>query len=313
MGTTKNILMQEFNGVDYDTLYPSIQPNFPNDLANMYLWEKKETVFSEDEKIISADMRVRIGLYSSSGRDDNYLTFSPDYSYNETKDKYILLHPTTISFNSYVDLTYLKNLLLPYAGQYVIAERQDTSGLYILRYQHQSSRPSSGITEGVRIYQMPSNLSAITIQGSSNTGYYFTGVESVAKENPKETTTIYNDYSLTTTNTPPITDSWIMKSKLGDKRYYSSYVGTGTNSAVLELQFPFQPRVVMFSTGQQSIDQYFTYPCMIWVQGTNQIYWDQYSNINFILNENMLQMTIEGSAVQQRWNKKDEVYYYWAR
>ena len=86
---------------------------------------------------------------------------------------------------------------------------------------------------------MPSNLSAMTIQGFSSTGYYFTGFESVAKENPKETTTIYNDYSLTTTNTPPITDDWIMKSKLGDKRYYGSYVGTGTNSAVLELQFPF--------------------------------------------------------------------------
>lgn len=135
MGTTKNILMQEFNGVDYDTLYPSIQPNFPNDLANMYLWEKKETVFSEDEKIISADTRVKIGIYSSSGSKDNYLTFSPDYSYNETKDRYILLNPTTISFNSSIDLVYLKNLLLPYAGQYVIAdERQDTSNMYILRY-----------------------------------------------------------------------------------------------------------------------------------------------------------------------------------
>mgnify|MGYP004488361751 FL=1 len=86
---------------------------------------------------------------------------------------------------------------------------------------------------------MPSNLSAITLQGSSNSGYYFTGVESVAKEHPKETTTIYNDYNLTTTNTPPITGSWIMKSKLGDKRHYSSYVGTGNGSAVLELQFPF--------------------------------------------------------------------------
>lgn len=86
---------------------------------------------------------------------------------------------------------------------------------------------------------MPSNLAVITLQGSSNAGYYFTGVESVAKEHPKETTTIYNDYSLTTTNTPPITDSWIMKGKFGDKRYYSSYVGTGANQAVLELQFPF--------------------------------------------------------------------------
>lgn len=135
MGTTKNILMQEFNGVDYDTLYPSIQPNFPNDLANMYLWQKKETVFSEDEKIISADMWVRIGIYSSSGSNTNYLTFSPDYSYNETKDKYILLNPTTISFSSSTDLTYLKNFLLPYAGQYIIAnESQGTSNTYVLNY-----------------------------------------------------------------------------------------------------------------------------------------------------------------------------------
>ena len=306
--------MQEFNGVDYDTLYPSIQPDFPNDLANMYLWEKKETVFSEDEKIISADTRVRIGLYSSSGSDDNYLTFSPDYSYNETKNRYILLNPTTISFSSSVDLTYLKNLLLPYAGQYVIAdESQNASGFYVLRYQHSSSRPSFGITDGVRIYQMPSNLAVITLQGSSNAGYYFTGVESVAKEHPKETTTIYNDYSLTTTNTPPITDSWIMKGKFGDKRYYSSYVGTGANQAVLELQFPFQPRVVMFSTGEQKINQYFTYPCMIWVQGANQIYWDQYSDINFTLNENKLQITIKGSTAKECWNKNSEVYYYWAR
>ena len=44
---------------------------------------------------------------------------------------------------------------------------------------------------------------------------------------------------ISTTNTPPATDDWIMKSKLGDKRYYGSYVGTGANQAVLELQFPF--------------------------------------------------------------------------
>ena len=86
---------------------------------------------------------------------------------------------------------------------------------------------------------MPSDLSTITLYGDSSAGYYFTGIESVAKEYPKETTTIYNDYSLTTTNTPPVTDDWIMKSKFGDKRYYSSYVGTGVDSAVLELQFPF--------------------------------------------------------------------------
>ena len=135
MGTTKNILMQEFNGVDYDTLYPSIQPDFPNDLANMYLWEKKETVFSENEKIISADTSIRIGQYSSSGSNYNYLTFSSGYSYNETKDKYILLNPATISFSSYVDLVYLKNLVLPYAGHYVIAnEQQNVPNTYILRY-----------------------------------------------------------------------------------------------------------------------------------------------------------------------------------
>jgi len=46
MGTTKNILMQEFNGVDYDTLYPSIQPDFPNDLANMYIWKKWKNDFT---------------------------------------------------------------------------------------------------------------------------------------------------------------------------------------------------------------------------------------------------------------------------
>ena len=306
--------MQEFNGVDYDTLYPSIQPNFPNDLANMYLWEKKETVFSEDEKTISADMRIRIGRYSSSGSNDNYLTFSSDYSYNETKDKYILLNPTTISFSSSMDLTALKNLLLPYAGQYVIAnEQQNVLNTYILRYQYESSRPSFGITEGVKIYQMPSNLSAMTLYGSSTVEYYLTGVESVAKENPKETTTIYNDYSLTTTNTPPITDSWIMKSKLGNKRYYSSYVGTGNGSAVLELQFPFQPRIVMFSKVKQEVSYQYSYPCVIWVQGTNQIYWDQYSYINFILNENKLQMTWNMQSGSRFLNELNQVYYYWAR
>lgn len=86
---------------------------------------------------------------------------------------------------------------------------------------------------------MPSNLSAMTLQGSSTVNYRLTGIESVAKEFPHETTTIFNEYNLTPTNSPPNIGSWIIKNKLGDKRYYSSYVGTGANSAVLELQFPF--------------------------------------------------------------------------
>ena len=61
MGTTKNILMQEFNGVDYDTLYPSIQPNFPNDLANMYIWGKWKKDFAEETKILDASYLFLLG------------------------------------------------------------------------------------------------------------------------------------------------------------------------------------------------------------------------------------------------------------
>ena len=79
MGTTKNILMQEFNGVDYDTLYPSIQPDFPNDLANMYIWKKWKNTFTEETKTLGPNYKF---LMADEGTSKETIHVSNTYDFD---------------------------------------------------------------------------------------------------------------------------------------------------------------------------------------------------------------------------------------
>ena len=306
MGTTKNILMQEFNGVDYDTLYPSIQPDFPNDLANMYIWKKWKNSFDETVNNFPTDYKL---VLTQGDIGDRTVYVSDKYDFNQLTNTYYLVNPSTVVFT--LDINDCKQKLKQLAGKYALLESLSNNYKY-------SRLVANSSTDGQRVYQFPQDIANATVEYSyisilSESCVYYYGVSANYYTNRKYTLTYYG-YDLTPTHTPP-TDEY-SRDDLGilcDKGFYRSYVGTGANQAVLELQFPFQPRIVMFSTGKQSINQYFTYPCMIWVQGTKQIYWDQYNDINFTLNENKLQMTTKGSTTKEYWNKNSEVYYYWAR
>ena len=308
MGTTKNILMQEFNGVDYDTLYPSIQPDFPNDLANMYIWKKWKNTFTEETKTLGPNYKF---LMADEGTSKGTIHVSNTYDFDQSANKYYLINPSKITFTT--NPTTCENILKSIIGKYtLISSISDGVGNYNTVNFCSATEEQSDI-----VYQFPSNISNATVKYRSigNLYYdqcYYTGIESDYITGRKYTLTYYG-YDLTPTHTPP-TDEY-SRDDLGilcDKGFYRSYVGTGNRSAVLKLQFPFQPRIVVFSQVQQTVNQSYSYPCAVWVQGTNQIYWDQYSYINFTLNENELQMTLKMNSTPH-WNESGKVYYYWAR
>ena len=304
MGTTKNILMQEFNGVDYDTLYPSIQPDFPNDLANMYLWEKLKNEFTQTEVNLNSNQHIII----TAKNKETKIAVADDYYFDESSQSYVLKNPTSITIDGSWNFSMLKTKSLALCGKWCIAVIS-------------SSRPNnlelSSSSTGSGVYKVPIEFTEDNIIDTayvaSGTAFAFTGLESTYYKDGKYTLTYYG-YDLTPTHTPP-TDEY-SRNDLGvlcNKGFYGSYIGTGNGSAVLELQFPFQPKIVMFSKVQQTVDYQYSYPCVIWVQGTNQIYWSQYAYINFVSSENKLQMTWNMTSGSRFLNEANKVYYYWAR
>lgn len=296
MGTTKNILMQEFNGVDYDTLYPSIQPNFPNDLVNMYIWEKWKKDFTEETKILDASYLFLLG-----GEDkDLTMSVSDGYDFDQTTNNYYLINPTQITFST--SPTDCQRKLTTVAGKYALI-----SGIGSYR---NVSFNKAGNTQSDKVYQFPLNISdaTITYRSVGNLYYkhcYYYGIESDYITGRKYTLTYYG-YDLTPTHTPP-TDEY-SRNDLGilcDKGFYRSYVGTDTQTT-LTIPVPFQPNIMLLS--KDNIDLKYPYDSQfMWIRGVGTYSYGGGNIISIALDGNNLLLTLG------KYNSNGIVYYYWIR
>ena len=303
MGTTKNILMQEFNGVDYNILYPSIQPDFPNDLANMYIWKKWKKDFTQTETIIKSTVNVEF----VSSTTTQYIAASDEYEFLEESQTYSLISPQSYSIRGTSAISYMKQYLEPLARKYVIA--YGTSSGYPNLYGL-SRNETSGVTTGSLVYKMPSNIENLTI-AYRNKAYVFTGEDSSQYSNGKYTLTYYG-YDLTPTHTPP-TDEY-SRDDLGvlcDKGFYRSYVGTNTQTT-LTIPVPFQPNIMLLS--KDNINLSYTYDSqLIWIRGVGTYFYSNRTDTSIALDGNNLLLTLNTSQSNAHYNGAGTVYYYWIR
>ena len=302
MGTTKNILMQEFNGVDYDTLYPSIQPDFPNDLANMYIWKKWKNDFTQTEVNLSSNQRIIIAAKDQ----EMSIAIADDYYFDESSQHYALKNPTSITIDGGWDFLVLKTKALALCGKWCIAHIE-------------SNRPSNLILQssstGSGVYKVPIEFTKDNVINTAYTGtssaFAFTGLESTYYKDGKYTLTYYG-HDLTPTHTPP-TDEY-SRDDLGilcDKGFYGSYVGTNTQTT-LTIPVPFQPNIMLLS--KDNINLTYTYDSqLIWIRGVGTYIYSRGTDTSIALDGNNLLLTLNTSQSNAHYNSAGTVYYYWIR
>ena len=288
--------MQEFNGVDYDTLYPSIQPNFPNDLANMYIWKKWKNEFSQTEVNLSSNQSI---IFATKDYTSN-ISVADDYYFDESAQHYVLKNPTSITIDGGWNFLVLKTKALALCGKWCIAHVE-------------SNRPNnlilSSSSTGSGVYKVPIEFTKDNIINTAYTGtspaFAFTGLESTYYKDGKYTLTYYG-YDLTPTHTPP-TDEY-SRDDLGilcDKGFYRSYVGTNTQTT-LTIPVPFQPNIMLLS--KDNVDLKYPYDSQfMWIRGVGTYSYGGGNIISIALDSNNLLLTLG------KYNSSGTVYYYWIR
>lgn len=163
MATEKNIVMKEFNGTDYDTLYPktigtqvdgiftaeqTLTNNtktlyglgtnaVPNDVFawlgkyNQYWWKKRSYVEASGyvEKRTDATATVDL-LYANDNTTTNTISYSDSISINQSTGTVSLKNPSTVTlrYNKYSE-SELKNL---FAGKYIKGAKDSPLTIYLV-------------------------------------------------------------------------------------------------------------------------------------------------------------------------------------
>lgn len=191
MATEKNIVMKEFNGTDYDTLYPktigtqvdgiftseqTLTSNtkalyglgtnaVPNDVFawlgkyNQYWWKKRSYVETSgyEEKQTAATTTVNL-LYANDNTTTNTISYSDSISINQSTGTVSLKNPSTVtlSYHKYSE-SELKRL---FAGKYIKGATGSPLTIYLV---------------GVKIGQSPLGTNGNLLQNvdsDSETGCY---------------------------------------------------------------------------------------------------------------------------------------------
>lgn len=283
MATEKNIVMKEFNGTDYDTLYPktigtqvdgiftteqTLTNNtktlyglgtnaVPDDVFawlgkyNQYWWKKGVYVETSgyEEKQTAATSTVNL-LYANDNTTTNKISYSDSISINQSTGTVSLKNPSTVtlSYNKYSE-SELKNL---FAGKYIKGTKDSPLTIYLV---------------GAKIGQTPLGTNGNLIQNSDSdteTGRYIRITYPALKviTSQQVTTPTIGDWSyLQSSNRNAYPDSGITDGYeyqyLG-KPYENflnlpthietgSYTGTGTSGTggnKNTLNFSFAPQIV---------------------------------------------------------------------
>lgn len=303
MATEKNIVMKEFNGTDYDTLYPktigtqvdgiftakqTLTNNtktlyglgtnaVPNDVFawlgkyNQYWWKKRSYVEASEyeEKQTAATATVDL-LYANDNTTTNTISYSDSISINQSTGTVSLKNPSTVTlrYNKYSE-SELKNL---FAGKYIKGAKDSPLTIYLV---------------GVKIGQSPLGTNGNLIQNfdsDTETGRYIRITYPALKviTSQQVTTPTIGDWSyLQSSNRNAYPDSGITDGyeylylgkpyenflNLPTRIETGSYVGTGTfgGNDKNTLTFSFVPQIVFIVEDYQT-NSGFTSANMI-VQG----------------------------------------------
>ncbi len=163
MATEKNIVMKEFNGTDYDTLYPktigtqvdgiftaeqTLTSNtkafyglgtnaVPDDVFawlgkyNQYWWKKRSYVEASgyEEKQTAATATVDL-LYANDNTTTNKISYSDSISINQSTGTVSLKNPSTVtlSYNKYSE----SELINLFAGKYIKGAKDSPLTIYLV-------------------------------------------------------------------------------------------------------------------------------------------------------------------------------------
>lgn len=291
MATEKNIVMKEFNGTDYDTLYPKTigtqvdgiftaeQTLTNNTLAlyglgtdtvpdnvfawlgkyNQYWWRKRSYVEASryEEKQTAATTAVNL-LYANDNTTTNRISYSDSISINQSTGTVSLKNPSTItlSYNKYSE----SQMIGFFAGKYISGVKGSPTTKYLV---------------GAKIGQTPLGTNGNLIQGfdsDTETGRYIRITYSALKviTSQQVTTPIIGEWSyLQSSNRNAYPDSEIVDGYeyqyLG-KPYENfigipveietlSYTGTGTYGVSNKntLTFSKTPKIVFIHDGTTSL------------------------------------------------------------
>lgn len=280
MATNKNITMKQFNGVDYDTLYPktkveqvegayaqqqilsdstkglyglgadavpddvlALLSRFQKGLGNEYIWEKSKTEELEDVVELT-----NVQIWQGAMGINNTFYVGNGFINNSGIFGYPYKLTGTTSFSSYSqDVANVKNKFL---GKYVSA--------------YEASSMASTITKGV--YYIPSNA-VISVQSKSISGqlYYSLVVNKVtATRNHRFVTTNYGYVNSPDHNAypPSVSDGYTYTAlgQIGAKANITTgkYTGTGKygDTNLNSLTFSFSPKAIFIIPVATSMDSY---------------------------------------------------------
>lgn len=280
MATEKNIVMKEFNGTDYDTLYPktigtqvdgiftaeqTLTNNtktlyglgtnaVPNDVFawlgkyNQYWWKKRSYVEASryEEKQTAATASVDL-LYANDNTTTNTISYSDSISINQSTGTVSLKNPSTVtlSYNKYSE----SELINLFAGKYIKGAKDSPLTIYLV---------------GVKIGQSPLKTNGNLIQNfdsDTETGRYIRITYPALKVITSQqvtTPTIGDWFYLQSSNRNAYPDSGITDGYeymyLGrpfdnailanTKAEFASVTRTGTGTSTFTITIPLKPKLV---------------------------------------------------------------------
>lgn len=269
MATNKNITMKQFNGTDYDTLYPktvasqipdvfsktetvnaemlskyglgaSGTPNdvfgvlsrFNSGLGNEYLWERHKEVVNETLTNLATET-----LVNGSDSSESVTIYYSDEVVISAPNNWSLKNPTTlsVSYNGYTKANVL-------AGKYYSNWKSNTStpssGNSALRKGSATGTATRDASSGYKVYFPSQFVTAISIGVTPSE--YFNSPDPSAYP-------------------PAVSDGYVYNSlgQLGSASHIEviSYVGTGTvgSNNPTSLTFKMPPKLFLIQVGKENV------------------------------------------------------------